>query len=126
MAHDGGRIAGFYTLAPGSVKERRTLPGMRSDGSLPVLKLGRLAVDGPAQGRGLGTALVLDAFARCYAASAARPGPRRSLADPPEAGGGVASAGSASGRRRATRSAHLRRAGDDRGMGGGERFVSKS
>ena len=40
VVHHGGRIAGFYTLAPGSVKERRTLPGMRSDGSLPVLKLG--------------------------------------------------------------------------------------
>lgn len=78
VLHDKGRVRGFYTLAAGSVGDRQLPPGR----ALPILKLGRLAVDGPAQGRGLGTRLVLDAFARTYAIS--RHTPIAALvADPP-------------------------------------------
>jgi GNAT superfamily N-acetyltransferase len=50
----------------------------------PVLKLGRVAVDRRAQGRGLGTALVVDAFARAYAVS--RQTPIAGLVTDPPAG----------------------------------------
>ncbi len=66
-ARDGGhpaeveRILGFATVAPGHVEieglpaaARRKLPRY----PLPVLRLARLAVDGPAQGQGLGGQLL--------------------------------------------------------------------
>jgi len=69
VACDGGRVAGYYTLSAASLRTAGAPLAIRKNAPVPVLKLGRLAVDGPLQGRGLGTALLLDAFARCYAVS---------------------------------------------------------
>ena len=61
VAGEDGRVAAFYTLASASVR------GAVATGvpPIPVMKLGRIAVDRTLQGRGTGTALVLDAIARC-------------------------------------------------------------
>jgi GNAT superfamily N-acetyltransferase len=70
VAADGeGRIAGFYTLAAGTARGAGASPPAGRSAPLPVMKLGRLAVDRGSQGRGIGTALVMDAFARVYAVS---------------------------------------------------------
>ena len=51
------RILGFYTLSPASLEYART-PAFAKKGlgryEVPVFRLGRLAVDKTAQGRGLG------------------------------------------------------------------------
>ena len=61
------RILGFYTLSPASVLHART-PEIVRRGlgryDVPVFRLGRLAVDLNAQGRGLGGDLLLAAGAR--------------------------------------------------------------
>ncbi|MGH8629317.1 MAG: GNAT family N-acetyltransferase [Burkholderiales bacterium] len=61
VALEGGRILGYATVAPGHVEieglpaaARRKLPRY----PLPVLRLARLAVDGRAQGQGLGRQLL--------------------------------------------------------------------
>ena len=62
------RIFGFYTLSPASLEYART-PALAKKGlaryDAPVFRLGRLAVDKTAQGRGLGGALLLRAADRC-------------------------------------------------------------
>lgn len=72
VADEAGRVAGFYALAPGAVARRDALRPLRQGmpDSLPVLVLGRLAVDRAWQSRGLGAALLKDAILR--AATAAR------------------------------------------------------
>ena len=61
-------ILGFYTLSPASLEYART-PALAKKGlaryDVPVFRLGRLAVDKTAQGRGLGGALLLRAADRC-------------------------------------------------------------
>jgi GNAT superfamily N-acetyltransferase len=69
VADGGGRVIGFYGLSAAGVRNTDAPPGTRRGAPEPVLKLGRLAVDQPSQGRGIGTALVMDAFARTYAVS---------------------------------------------------------
>jgi GNAT superfamily N-acetyltransferase len=66
-----GRVIGYYALAAGSVaridaprKLRRNMPD-----PIPVVVLGRLAIDSSWQGRGLGFALLRDALLRCHAAA---------------------------------------------------------
>jgi predicted N-acetyltransferase YhbS len=61
-----GRVVGYYALATGSVAQeiatgrvRRNMPE-----PIPVMVLGRLAVDVAYQGRGLGSALLKDALLR--------------------------------------------------------------
>ena len=61
VAVEGGRILGFATVAPGHVeiedlppRVRRRLPSY----PLPILRLGRLAVDESVRGQGLGRALL--------------------------------------------------------------------
>jgi GNAT superfamily N-acetyltransferase len=61
-------VAGYYTLAAGSIEPAR-LPAKAAK-KLPrhpigVVLLGRLAVDRSAQGKGLGSDLLMDAAARC-------------------------------------------------------------
>ena len=62
------RILGFYTLSPASLEYART-PALAKKGlaryDVPAFRLGRLAVDKTAQGRGLGGALLLRAADRC-------------------------------------------------------------
>jgi GNAT superfamily N-acetyltransferase len=62
------RVYGYYTLASGAVsfanlpaKTARKLPRH----PVPVVLLGRLAVDRDAQGQGLGAELLMDALRRC-------------------------------------------------------------
>lgn len=63
---DGTRVVAYYALASGAVTSadatgrfRRNMPD-----PIPVVVLGRLAVDGALQGRGFGRALIRDAGLR--------------------------------------------------------------
>lgn len=67
----GRRVVGFYALAAGSVshdlaprKLRQNMPD-----PIPVIVLGRLAIDASEQGNGLGRALLRDAVLRITAAA---------------------------------------------------------
>ncbi|MBI1868486.1 MAG: GNAT family N-acetyltransferase [Methylocystis sp.] len=66
------RILGFYTLSPCSIEFSRA-PAVVARGlgryEIPVYRLGRLAVDRSAQGRGLGGRLLLRAAERCMTAA---------------------------------------------------------
>jgi predicted N-acetyltransferase YhbS len=65
-----GRVVGYYALASSSVA-RATCPSkMRQNmpDPIPVILLGRLAVDRKDQNRGLGSQLLRDAITRCVAA----------------------------------------------------------
>ncbi len=62
----GGRVVGYYALATGAIaqheatgKVRRNMPE-----PIPVMVLGRLAVDREFQGKGLGSGLLKDALLR--------------------------------------------------------------
>ncbi len=68
---EGGHVRGYYALAAGAVSHesapsrvRRNMPD-----PVPVLVLGRLAVDRLAQGQRLGAALLQDAVKRAVAVS---------------------------------------------------------
>lgn len=68
---DGGRVRGYYALAAGAVshesatsKVRRNMPD-----PVPVMVLGRLAVDRGAQGQQLGASLLQDAVKRAVTVS---------------------------------------------------------
>lgn len=70
LACVGSRVVGYYSLAAGSVipgaatgRVRRNMPN-----PVPVVLLGRLAVDQTWQGRGLGSDLLHDAVLRAFAA----------------------------------------------------------
>jgi GNAT superfamily N-acetyltransferase len=64
-------VAGYYCLAPAAVAHRDVAGKIRRNmpDPIPVLLLGRLAVDGKAQGRGLGAELLRDAIVRCVQAA---------------------------------------------------------
>lgn len=71
IEHASGRIAGYYCLAAGALdaavaptRLRRNMPS-----PVPVVILGRLAVDLEFHRRGLGGALLRDALARCSLAA---------------------------------------------------------
>lgn len=69
----GDRIAAYYCLAAGSVG-RSGLPGRlrrNAPETIPVIVLGRLAVDRTFAGCGLATCLLADAFRRSLSASTA-------------------------------------------------------
>lgn len=64
-------IKGYYTLSSSSVPKnavpediRKTMP--KSYERLPVILIGRLAIDNKFQGQGLGSAILADALKRCY------------------------------------------------------------
>ena len=66
----GARIAGYYTLSAAGVL-LTDLPGSRAKElprypSVPVARMGRLAVDQAYRGRKLGSALLWDAIARSF------------------------------------------------------------
>ena len=68
---EGRQVRGFYALAAGSVthdlvvsKVKRNMPE-----PIPVIVLGRLAIDKNWQGKGLGYSLLQDALLRCQAAA---------------------------------------------------------
>ncbi len=61
-----GQVRGYYALAAGAVSHRLATGAVRRNmpDPVPVLVLGRLAVDRQAQGMGLGAALLQDAVRR--------------------------------------------------------------
>jgi GNAT superfamily N-acetyltransferase len=65
----GAKIAAFYCLAAGSINHLDTPGGIRRNmpDPVPVVIMGRLATDLKFQGRGLGSALVLNAIDRTAA-----------------------------------------------------------
>ncbi|MEW6233575.1 MAG: GNAT family N-acetyltransferase [Chloroflexota bacterium] len=72
VAVAGGRVVGYYALANGAVAQatasgriRRNMPE-----PIPVMLIGRLAVDRAYQGRGLGRGLLRDAILRTLQAAA--------------------------------------------------------
>jgi GNAT superfamily N-acetyltransferase len=69
---DTSLVLGFYSISPASIEFSRT-PDVIKRGlarhDVPVFRLGRLAVDKPMQGQGLGGQLLLSAGRRCLRAS---------------------------------------------------------
>ena len=67
----GDRVVGFYALAAGSVSHDLSPRKLRQNmpDPVPVVVLGRLAVDAREQGNGLGRALLRDAVLRVAAAA---------------------------------------------------------
>jgi len=68
---EGSRIVGFYSLAAGSVGRAGmpTAKMRRGPDPMPVVIIGRLAVDVAWRGRGLGSALLRDALSRTVRAA---------------------------------------------------------
>ena len=62
----GGQVVGYYALATGAIAQQEATGKVRRNmpEPIPVMVLGRLAVDREHQGRGLGSALVKDALLR--------------------------------------------------------------
>ena len=71
-AAEPARVFGYYAISTAMVR-RQALPsaklrkGMPEE--VPLLLIGRLALDAGYQGQGLGTALLADALRRCFAAA---------------------------------------------------------
>jgi GNAT superfamily N-acetyltransferase len=68
----GNRVVGFYCLAAGSVAKQAATGHIRRNmpEPIPVMIIGRLAIDRDFQGRGLGKALLRDALLRTLQAAA--------------------------------------------------------
>lgn len=66
------RVVGYFSISA-AVEQRNVLPTAklrrRMPDQVPLLLIGRLAVDAPWRGRGVGPALLRDALTRCLAAS---------------------------------------------------------
>jgi len=66
------RVVGYVSIAT-AVEQRNALPSAKlrrgMPEQVPLLLIGRLAVDAEWRGRGLGSALLIDALRRCLAAS---------------------------------------------------------
>ncbi len=66
------RVVGYYAIST-AMEERQALPSARLRRGMPVqvplLLIGRLALDASVQGRGLGADLLADAVRRCCAAA---------------------------------------------------------
>lgn len=72
--NESDEITGYYTLSGNSISNdlipddfRKKLP--KSYKSIPVILLGRLAVDAKLQGKGIGKLLLIDALKKSYDAS---------------------------------------------------------
>lgn len=73
VVHDGGRVVGYYGLAPTAVVPAflpRSIRTGQPPDPVPCLLLGQLAVDRAWSGQGVGTGLVKHALARCVEAAA--------------------------------------------------------
>src|ERR1035438_6141589 len=73
VVHRNASVVGYYSLTVGSVDRHDCPPGVAADMPpgypIPVILLARLAVDRKEQGRGLGAALLKDAFYRIASAA---------------------------------------------------------
>jgi ribosomal protein S18 acetylase RimI-like enzyme len=69
---DGRRVIGYYSISTAS-EQRQILPSAKlrrnMPDPIPLLLIGRLAVDHAFRGRGLGGDLLMDAVERCVAAA---------------------------------------------------------
>ena len=67
-----GRVVGYFSIST-ALEQRQVLPTAKlrrgMPDAVPLLLIGRLAVDAAWRGRGLGSALLADALRRCLAAS---------------------------------------------------------
>ena len=72
VADPSGRVMGYYALAAGAVAHETATSAVRRNmpDPVPVLVLGRLAVDRQAQGMKLGASLLQDAVKRAIGVSA--------------------------------------------------------
>ncbi len=62
------KIIGFYTLSTGNVKFSTFPPSIQKKlpkYPVPIIRIGRLAVDNSMQGKGVGASLLKDALQRC-------------------------------------------------------------
>jgi GNAT superfamily N-acetyltransferase len=68
---DDGRVRGYYALAAGAVSHKSATSNVRRNmpDPVPVMVLGRLAVDRGTQGQQLGAALLQDAVKRAVSVS---------------------------------------------------------
>jgi GNAT superfamily N-acetyltransferase len=68
----GGRVVGYYALATGAVEQQQAAGRIRRNmpEPIPVMVLGRLAVDRAFQDQGIGRALLRDAVVRTLQAAA--------------------------------------------------------
>lgn len=66
------RVVAYYSIST-AVEQRNALPSARlrrgTPDQVPLLLIGRLAIDAEWQGRGVGSAILADALRRCLAAS---------------------------------------------------------
>lgn len=71
IAARGTRVVGYFALKAATVSPPATVEHVSGQGPLdiPVILLGRMAVDAPEQGKGIGEAMLVQALARCLHAS---------------------------------------------------------
>jgi GNAT superfamily N-acetyltransferase len=71
-ADEPDRVVGYFSIST-AVEQRNVLPSAKlrrgMPEQVPLLLIGRLAIDAEWRGRGLGSALLVDALKRCLAAS---------------------------------------------------------
>jgi GNAT superfamily N-acetyltransferase len=71
-AEEPDRVVGYFSISA-AIEQRNALPSAKlrrgMPEQVPLLLIGRLAVDAQWRGRGLGSALLADALRRCLAAS---------------------------------------------------------
>jgi GNAT superfamily N-acetyltransferase len=72
LAAEPNRVVAYFSISA-AVEQRNVLPSAKirrgMPEKVPLLLIGRLAIDAQWQGRGLGSALLADALRRCLAAS---------------------------------------------------------
>lgn len=75
VIHTNNRAIGYYSLCPGSIEREsvvpRVLKGIAGHAEIPIILLARLAIDQNEHGKGLGSALLKDAFQRAINAAVA-------------------------------------------------------
>lgn len=75
VIHVDNRVIGYYSLCPGSIQRESAIPrilqGITGHADIPIILLARLAIDVGEHGKGLGAALLKDAFHRAINAAVA-------------------------------------------------------
>jgi len=70
--NESDRVVGYFSIST-AIEQRNVLPSAKlrrgMPEQVPLLLIGRLAVDAEWRGRGVGSALLIDALRRCLAAS---------------------------------------------------------